>query len=159
MHSLTKCVPSPNANPKLIRKRNVEINSNQTTQCHNTQRVAPRPSPICISHPPPASQNSSHPCPSPPLEVSPPPSHAHPAQQDAAACFHSAAYGSAQSGTPGIRTSYCAPFHASLYHQPRQGETAMEPDNSLAAKSRCHTKLDWDSQTFVVMARVLEDSF
>jgi hypothetical protein len=35
----------------------------------------------------------------------------------------------------------------------------MERDDSLASKPRCHEKLVWDWQTFVLMARFLEDFF
>jgi hypothetical protein len=40
-----------------------------------------------------------------------------------------------------------------------KGKQEMERDDSLAAKSRGHEKLGWDSQTFALMARVLEESF
>ena len=157
MHLFTKHRNS-NSSQKLLR----EPTSTRKHRCQNTPHVISRPSPICMSHPPPASPWSSPPSPPPLPEAAPSPPHALSAKQNAAACVHSAARGSTQSGTLSLaaqgRVHPPAPVTLCT-SKPRKGENEMERDNSLPAKSRCHKKLVWDSQTFAVMGNLLEDFF
>jgi hypothetical protein len=111
---------NPSSPHKLLR----DLTATRNHRCQSTPRVTSRPSPICISHPPSASPWSSPPSPPPLPEAAPSPPHDLSAKQDAAACLHSAARGSPQSGTHSLAAQVCAPPTAPVtlcITKPRQG--------------------------------------
>ena len=98
-------------NPDLLQSLVRKPTATRKQRFSNTPRVTPRPCPICIPHPPPASPCSSNLCPPQQPKAAPPPPHARWLQPDAAACFHPAPCGSAQAGIPSRRASACAYSH------------------------------------------------
>jgi len=94
--------------------------SNKKTKTPNHAECLPSTLPyLHLSSPAHYSPYPSSPSLHPPPKAAPPPSHALATKPEAAACLQSAVRGSAQSGTPVIRTRKCALSHTRdpLYHQ------------------------------------------
>ena len=159
-HSLTKFVPSPNA----------EIQTYQITCCGNQQQPEKKEKTRRASPLDPALSTTL--IPRPPdlglrirdrprrhklLRHRRMPVPRSPMQRRESILRRAAALCQAHSLSAQVRSAPPTPVTLCIT-KPRKGETSDERDNSLPAKPRCHEKLGLDWQTFVVMERVPEDS-